>query len=114
MKDEAAWIVERFAECAIAWGYCHTMNESKRADLFVDDLERLYAQLAKITPNPAEWLRPLMRTHPSPWVQLCAAASVGRSFPGEALPILEALSNQDGLWALNSRLHLDQLRRVTH
>jgi hypothetical protein len=114
MNSEASWIVERFSECAIAWGYCHMTNRGERTDLFAKDLEQLYAQLAKVTPKPAELLEPLMLTHPSPWVQLCAAVFVGKSRPGQAIPILETLSTQDGLWSLNSRLYLDQMRRVSH
>ena len=114
MNEEAPWIVDRFAECAIAWGYCHTMNNPKRADLFVEDLERLYTQLGRATSNPTQLLEHLMRTHPNPWVQLCAAVCVAKSSPALALPILEALSTQDGLWSLNSRLHLEQVKRVTH
>jgi hypothetical protein len=112
-----AWLLERFVECAIAWGYCMASGKAERieqADSFGEDLERLHNGLSVLTADAAGHMRSLMMDHPSPWVKYSAAAFLSRSSPSETLPVFEALSKQDGMWAPLSMLAVDHLKKIRH
>jgi hypothetical protein len=114
---DAAWLLMRFEECAIAWGYCMASGNAdrmKQADTFGEDIEKLYKALSALTAEAPSHMRSLMQNHRSPWVKYYSAVFLSRTSPSETLPVFEELSKQDGMWVPMSILAVEHLRKTRH
>ena len=109
---DATRAAAEFVNAAAAWGECHDAGRSDQADILFPKLEIACEQLRGADLNAVGTLETLMRTHVNPWVRYCAAAAVARTAPGTALPVLEQLACEDGLWAVNSKLAVFYLKSV--
>jgi len=103
-------IVTQFADCAIAWGYCHSSGQSHLAEPFRLDLSKLFDELCETAPDWQARLLTLMRSHENPWVTHCAAAALLKVAPEQSIPVLEKLTLGDGMWALQSQVILGTWR----
>ena len=108
---DADWIIRQFADCSIAWGYCHGSGKAERAEPFRIDLQNLTVALRSVAHDANDRLLRLMHSHYSPWVQHSCAIALLDSHPSEAEPMLERLSVEDGVWSLFSQVALSAWRQ---
>jgi hypothetical protein len=104
-------LLRLFADCSIAWGYCHSSGKSELAEPFRLDLERLHDRITKEVPDWKARFTGLMTDHTNPWVKVCVATILLKVTPEHASSVLEKLASEDGMWAMTSQVALGSWRQ---
>jgi hypothetical protein len=107
MKTNSA---DAFVKAATAWGACHGTRKFSEADLLYPILTRAEHELRSTTLSVEGALKELIAVHANPWVRYCAAIALARTEPQAALPVLEALALEDGIWSVSSQIAVFSLK----